>query len=216
MSHRSTIRWLVLPLACLGLLVLVAAVSSWLLEPSRVPPSEPTAPPERTPSPPPPSEPVPSEPSPPESPSAPVVPPPAFPSPQSAVPVLPGPGKPDPRRVVEVEPVIESTQGDLRPEDVRAALRAVTPLVQQCFQDSAQRNRGSQTVKLRFQVEARGEDGKGDLGGGEVLSSTIPDPMVQACVQDSLLDVRFSTPSRGGKATVVYPFEFRVPEETGR
>ena len=216
MSHRSTIRWVVLPLVCLGILALSAALSSWLLTPVHAPEPEDSTPlpPERGPARP--RAAARPEPSPPEPTSAPVVPPPAFPSRQSAVPVLPGPGQADPRRVVEVAPVIESTQGDMRPEDVRAALRAVTPLVQQCFEDSAQRNRGPQTVKLRFRVEARGEDGQGEMGDGEVVSSTIPDPFVQACVQDSLLDVRFSTPSRGGKATVVYPFEFRVPEETGR
>ncbi|WP_338870028.1 AgmX/PglI C-terminal domain-containing protein [Myxococcus stipitatus] len=214
MPQRSLIRWVAIPLLCLGLLLLIAALSAWLTQPLTSPRPEGTPPPptdavETAPTPP-----VP-EPSPPDLPSVPVVPPPAFPSPQTAVPVLPGPGKPDPRRIVSAEPVIESSEGDLRPEDVRAALKAVTPLVQQCFEDAAQRNRGTQSVKLRFNVESRGE-GKGHMDRGEVLASTIPDPMVQACVVDSLLDIGFTTPSRGGKATVVYPFEFREPGETGR
>ncbi|NPC83705.1 energy transducer TonB, partial [Pyxidicoccus fallax] len=118
------------------------------------------------------------------------------------------------RRVVEVEPVIESTTGRIHPEDVRVAIQAVTPLVQQCFEDAAQRNRGPQTVRLRFTVEPRGEDGQ--MSGGELLESTIPDPMVQACVLDSLLDARFPAPPGGGKATVVYPFQFRAPGDAGR
>ncbi|MFP2929979.1 AgmX/PglI C-terminal domain-containing protein, partial [Pyxidicoccus sp. 3LG] len=126
----------------------------------------------------------------------------------------PSPPPDSARRVVEVEPVIESTTGRIAPEDVRVAIRAVTPLVQQCFEDAAQRNRGPQTVRLRFTVEP-GEDG-GAMKAGELLESTIPDPMVQACVLDSLLDARFPAPPGGGKATVVYPFQFRVPGEAGR
>ncbi|MFP2911742.1 AgmX/PglI C-terminal domain-containing protein, partial [Pyxidicoccus sp. 3LFB2] len=120
----------------------------------------------------------------------------------------------------EAEPVIESTTGRIDSEDVRVALRAVTPLVQQCFEDAAQRNRGPQKVRLRFTVEP-GAPGSltaegGQMSGGELLESTIPDPMVQACVLDSLLDARFPAPAGGGKATVVYPFEFRVPGDAGR
>ncbi|NTX15442.1 AgmX/PglI C-terminal domain-containing protein [Myxococcus sp. CA051A] len=205
-QQRSATRWVVLPLVCLGILVLLAAVAFWLTQPGDAPPPD---------EPPPPVEaPVRPEPTPPARRPPPVVPPPAFPSPQSAVPVLPGPDQPDLRRVITTEPVIESVDGDLRPEDIEAAIKAVTPLVQQCFEDSAQRNRGPQAVKLRFIVEARG-GGTGEMRGGELLVSTIPDPMVQACVVDSLLDIGFPTPSRGGKATVVYPFEFRVPMEAG-
>ncbi|WP_342379079.1 AgmX/PglI C-terminal domain-containing protein [Myxococcus stipitatus] len=201
MPQRPLIRWVALPLLCLGLLLLIAAVS-WLLTRTSEPLAE--------------AEPPREAPSPPDIPSAPVVPPPAFPSPQSAVPVPPDPGKPDARRIVaSVEPVIESYEGDFRPEDVRAAIQAVTPLVQQCFEDAAQRNRGLQSVKLRFNVESRG-GGRGQMNRGEVLVSTIPDPMVQACVVDSLLDIDFPTPSRGGRAQVVYPFVFTESGETGR
>ncbi|QSQ10712.1 AgmX/PglI C-terminal domain-containing protein [Myxococcus landrumensis] len=201
MPQRPVIRWVALPLLCLGLLLLIAAVSWWFTRTSDAPTvAEAPAHPLEEPSPP----------------NTPVVPPPAFPSPQSAVPVLPGPGEPKARRIVAaVEPVIESYEGDFRPEDVRAAIQAVTPLVQQCFEDAAQRNRGLQSVKLRFNVESRG-GGRGQMNRGEVLVSTIPDPMVQACVVDSLLDIDFPTPSRGGRAQVVYPFVFGEPGETGR
>ncbi|MBZ4400203.1 AgmX/PglI C-terminal domain-containing protein [Myxococcus faecalis] len=201
MSQSSTTRWLALPLVCLSLLLLLAALAYWLTQPT-------------TPPPPPPEEPVAQAPPPAPTPPPrltppPVVPPPAFPSPQSEVPV---PEQPDKRRVIQSEFTLEEIHGDFRPEDIEAALKAVTPLVQQCFQDAAQRNRGPQAVKLRFNLESRGE-GEGRMDKGEVLASTIPDPMVQACVVDSLLDIGFKTPSRGGRATVVYPFEFRVPLE---
>ncbi|NVJ04949.1 AgmX/PglI C-terminal domain-containing protein, partial [Myxococcus sp. AM001] len=151
--------------------------------------------------------------SPPSATPPPVLPPPGFPSARSEVPAPPA-ASGDPRRVVEVEPVVEATTGRIHADDIRAAIQAVTPLVQQCFEDAAQRNRGPQTVKLRFTVET-GDEG-GVMNAGELVSSTIPDPFVQACALDSLLDVRFPAPFGGGKATVVYPFEFRVPGETGR
>jgi hypothetical protein len=208
MPSRSTIRWLLIPGLSLGILALSALLSYWLTRPIHLapPPAEAPAPTED-------AAPAGPEPSPPHL-TPPVVPPPAFPSPQSATPVLPAPGQPDPRRVVEAKPVIESMTGRIDSGDVHRAIQAVTPLVQQCFEDAAQRNRGPQVVRLRFTVEAK--DGAGQMGGGELLESTIPDPMVQACVVDSLLDARFPPPPDGGKATVVYPFEFRAPPEAGR
>ncbi|WP_164009075.1 AgmX/PglI C-terminal domain-containing protein [Pyxidicoccus trucidator] len=218
MPNRSIIRWVLIPGLSLGVLVLSAALSFWLTrpvlpEPSRDMPEPATLAPESLPAEPPSR---PADPSlPPIDPPA-AVPPPPFPSPRSQLPVAPETAPAGTRRVVEVEPVIESATGRIDSQDVRVALRAVTPLVQQCFEDAAQRNRGPQTVRLRFTVEPGGERGEaGQLTGGELLESTIPDPMVQACVLDSLLDARFPAPPGGGKATVVYPFEFRAPENAG-
>lgn len=202
MPNRTLIRWVIIPGVSLGALVLSAALAFWFTRPAPAPP------------PPPPEVPAPANVEPPDAKPPPVAPPPAFPSPREPARVLPTePSPPDPRRVEEVEPVIESTSGRIDPEDIRRAIRAVSPLMQQCFEDVAQRNRGAQEVKLRFTVEGRGEEGI--LGGGELLASTIPDPMVQACMLDSLLDARFSGPAGGGKATVVYPFRFRAPGEAG-
>ncbi|AKQ68811.1 hypothetical protein A176_005723 [Myxococcus hansupus] len=218
MSDRSSlIRWLVIPGVSLGVLILSAALSYWLTRPVHVepPPPEPPPPVEAPPAAPQPDVraiPTPGL-TPPDTTPPPVLPPPSFPSSQRVVPTPPPPSG-DPRRVVEVEPVIESTSGRIHADDIRAAIQAVTPLVQQCFEDAAQRNRGPQTVKLRFTVEA-GREG-GVMSAGELVSSTIPDPFVQACALDSLLDVRFPAPFGGGKAQVVYPFEFRVPGDTGR
>lgn len=217
MSDRSSlIRWLVIPGVSLGVLILSAALSYWLTRPVHdepLPVGQPPA--EERPAPQPPDTRIVPTPglSPPGNTPPPVRPPPSFPSARSQVPAPPA-ASGDPRRVVEVEPVVESTTGRIHADDIRAAIQAVTPLVQQCFEDAAQRNRGPQTVKLRFTVEAGTEGGV--MSAGELVSSTIPDPFVQACAVDSLLDVRFPAPFGGGKATVVYPFEFRVPGETGR
>jgi len=220
MPSHSIIRWVLIPGLSLGVLVLSAALSFWLTRPvlpapSQQAPQPPTLASEvRPPEP----RPRPVDPSLPDLEPPAIVPPPPFPAPRSQLPVAPAP--PGTRRVVEAEPLIEATTGRIAPEDVRVAIRAVTPLVQQCFEDAAQRNRGPQTVRLRFTVEPRGEGAPGgadgQLSAGTLLESTIPDPMVQACVLDSLLDARFPAPAGGGKATVVYPFQFRALGEAGR
>jgi hypothetical protein len=212
MPSPSPYRWLLIPGATLAVFLLFALGAAWVTRfldapvPATAPPE---APPEaaRPQAPPPPPEP-PRE-------AAPSAPPRAEPAPAVQAPPPPtgGPDTPDPRRVEWVEPLVESSTGDIDPADVRVAIAAVTPLVQQCFEDAAQRNRGGQEVKLRFTVAGEGEAGK--LDRGELLGSTIPDPMVQACVLDSLLDARFPPPRRGGSATVVYPFRYRVPGDAG-
>ena len=209
-SQRNLLHWLVIPGVSLGVLLLCALLASWLTRPTangradaeppeaRLPPA-PSAPDLREPE------------APREPPRAPA--PPALPAtgaaPVRAPPSRGGPDAPDLRRVELVEPQVESSSGRIDAEDLRLALQSVTPLVQQCFEDAAQRNPGTQEVKLRFTVEGEGEAGK--MNRGELVSSTIPDPMVQACVLDSLLDAQFPAPRKGGTARVVYPFRFRAP-----
>ncbi|MBJ6761145.1 AgmX/PglI C-terminal domain-containing protein [Myxococcaceae bacterium JPH2] len=206
MPKRHFIRWVLIPGLSLGALVLSAALAAWLTRPAPAPaptpPAQEAPPPTREPLTPPPHLKPPT-----------VAAPPAFPSPPSAVPGLAGAPSWDTRRLEDADLVIEDASGRIDRADIRVAVRAVSPLVQQCFEDVAQRNPGPQEVKLRFTVQGSGEAGQ--LTHGELLSSTIADPMVQACVLDSLLDAQFSAPSGGGKATVVYPFRFRTPGEAG-
>lgn len=211
-SHPTVVRWLLIPGLSLGLFLLFTLGAAWLTRFTDAPePSEPAAPPPRAT---PPRGPAPSAPARPRAAA------PAAPPPRPAAPVRAPPPRdafdfdaPDPRRVEVVEPVVEASSGRIDAEDLRLALQAVTPLVQQCFQDAAQRNRGTQEVKLRFTVEGEGSEGK--MNRGELVSSTIPDPMVQACVLDSLLDARFPAPRLGGAATVLYPFRFAAPGDAG-
>ncbi|NBD07693.1 MULTISPECIES: AgmX/PglI C-terminal domain-containing protein [Corallococcus] len=213
-SHPTLPRWLLIPGVTLGLFLLFALGAAWVTrfldraQEQDEPAEPPRAAPPRTPAPPPESPRAETHAEPPPLPTAPVREPTRAPPPPRG-----GPDAPDPRRVEWVEPEVEATSGRIDAEDLRLALQAVTPLVQQCFQDAAQRNRGTQEVKLRFTVEGEGADGK--MNRGELLSSTIPDPMVQACVLDSLLDARFPAPHLGGSATLVYPFRFGVPGDAG-
>ncbi|WP_223642588.1 AgmX/PglI C-terminal domain-containing protein [Corallococcus sp. EGB] len=212
-SNRTLVRWLLIPGLSLGLFLLFTLGAAWLTHFMDVPrPPEPAPPPRALP----PREAAPIAPELPRSP-APTEPPPRPAAPVRAPPRAPPPrddfDAPDPRRVEVVEPVVESSEGRIDAEDLRLAIQSVTPLVQQCFQDAAQRNRGTHEVKLRFTVEGEGSEGK--MNRGVLVSSTIPDPMVQACVLDSLLDARFPAPHLGGSATVLYPFRFTVPGDAG-
>ncbi|RKH44904.1 hypothetical protein D7X96_11050 [Corallococcus interemptor] len=208
--NRTLVRWLLIPGLSLGLFLLFTLGAAWVTRFMEAPPApEPPAPPPVLPR----REAAPIAPELPRAtapaprPTAPVREPPRAPPPREDF------DAPDPRRVPVVEPVVERTSGRIDPEDLRLAVQAVTPLVQQCFQDAAQRNRGAQEVKLRFTVEGEGSEGK--MNRGVLVSSTIPDPMVQACVLDSLLDARFPAPRLGGSATVLYPFRFTVPGDAG-
>ncbi|RKG60481.1 hypothetical protein D7X30_05930 [Corallococcus sp. AB011P] len=211
-SHRTFVRWLLIPGLSLGLFLLFALGAAWVTRFTDAPElPEPAAPPLA----PPPRATAPAtEPSRPPAPTAPL-PRPAAPVSEPARPPPPRDDfdAPDPRRVEVVEPVVEDSSGRIDAEDLRLAIQSVTPLVQQCFQDAAQRNRGTQEVKLRFTVAGEGSEGK--MNRGELVSSTIPDPMVQACVLDSLLDARFPAPHQGGSATVLHPFRFTVPGDAG-
>ncbi|MHA7628308.1 AgmX/PglI C-terminal domain-containing protein [Corallococcus sp. M7] len=211
-SNRTLVRWLLIPGLSLGLFLLFTLGAAWVTRFTDAPELPgPAAPPPALP-------PRASAPAP--EPARPVAPPAPLPRPEApvrepprALPPREDFDAPDPRRVEVVEPVVEASSGRIDAEDLRLAIRSVTPLVQQCFQDAAQRNRGTQEVKLRFTVEGEGSEGK--MNRGELVSSTIPDPMVQACVLDSLLDARFPAPHLGGSATVLHPFRFTVPGDAG-
>ncbi len=109
---------------------------------------------------------------------------------------------------------MEAETGTVDKEDVRRAIQAVVPLIRQCFQDIAERYSGPQSVTLRFTIEGQGLTGS--FRDGEVVDTTIQDPLALACFLDSLLDSRFPAPRGGGRATITYPFRFLPGSDAGR
>ncbi|MBI3186002.1 MAG: AgmX/PglI C-terminal domain-containing protein [Myxococcales bacterium] len=91
-------------------------------------------------------------------------------------------------------------------EEARAAVRAVEPMVRQCFFEVAGRYPGRQRVTLAFTIAGQGPNGS--LEGGEVLESTVKDPTLEACFLEALADARFPAPQSGGRLRVDYPFSF--------
>lgn len=206
MSGRSVLLWVVLPF------LVLCALALWLTRPEPVPPprSEEAAPPPEAPrgvdlvTPPAPG----SDP--------PVVPPPAFPTRRGAPPLVrPEAATPPPlaeRRAAEENAVAASASTHpVAQEDVRTVLRAVRPLLDRCFEDVSDRNPGEQRATLRFTLEAR-EDGE-RLRNGEVTGVSVQDPMLQACLEDSLLDAPIPPLRSGETFTLTWPYHYWPPTQ---
>jgi hypothetical protein len=112
----------------------------------------------------------------------------------------------------EQPPPPTDADGPTESEEVSAAIQAAKPLVTECFRDSAGHYPGNQKVVLRFTLVNRGPTGY--IKDVIVVSSTIPDPWVQACFLDALEDARFP-PTQGGQVTVTRPFSFTPDSDTG-
>jgi hypothetical protein len=83
-------------------------------------------------------------------------------------------------------------------------VRALEPLVQDCFADAATHDPGPLTATLRFRPTPDGR-----LTGGQLVRLSVTDPMLQACLEDSILDARLQ-PGIGGTSTE-HTFEFAGP-----
>ncbi len=144
-------------------------------------------------------------------------------APPAGTPIVPGVNSPLPpeqwperirpteRTVVTPPPAEDLPQ--VSKEEIREAIKAVTPLVARCFNDAAVRNPGDQKVRLKFTIQGQGLSGH--FKDGEVVESTIADPWVQACFLEALVDADFPAPSGGGTVTVTYPFSFVDAKDAG-
>lgn len=83
-----------------------------------------------------------------------------------------------------------------------SAIQSVKPLMDECFGDAKNRYPPPQKVVLRFTIEG------GELKDGEIVESTLPDPWLESCFLDSLLDARLPEPSGEEAITVTYDFQF--------
>ncbi len=129
---------------------------------------------------------------------------PAPPSPEPARPAPPPPPRPAP----EEPPLPEIPPGTWRPEEVRVAIQAIQPLMRQCLRDAEGRHVGPQDVRMRFTLESR--EGRGHFLRGEVVDSSLRDPFVFACLQDTLEDTTFPAPEGRPPLTLTYPFHSRA------
>ncbi|MBM7118767.1 hypothetical protein [Archangium primigenium] len=136
-------------------------------------------------------------------------PPPAEPTPEPpAPPPLARPVPPPPRPAPEDPPLPEIPPGTWRPEEVHVALQAIQPLMRQCLRDAEGRHVGPQDVRMRFTLESR--EGRGHFLRGEVVDSSLQDPFVFACLQDTLEDTTFPAPEGRPPLTLTYPFHSRA------
>ncbi len=193
MSGRAVFLWVVIPFVALSALAL------WL---TRDTPAHTVAGDAPAASSPPPAQPTPPEPS--------------SDSRRKEVPPTPAPHAtelPRPSPPAQEDPVPEPPPGTWDKEEVRVALRAVQPLVRQCLADAALRHPGTQTVKLRFTLDASGE--RGGFRDAEVMESSLQDPFVLACLLDAFADTQFSAPPGKAPLTLTHPFHFRPGKDGG-
>jgi hypothetical protein len=93
-------------------------------------------------------------------------------------------------------------------EQIRSAIKAITPLVQTCYEKRlAQKKDLAGKAVIKFTIVAK--DGKGSLDEGEIKSSTLGDLRLDTCMLHALTKARFPLPEGEGKVTVNYPFKFR-------
>ncbi|WP_434387460.1 AgmX/PglI C-terminal domain-containing protein [Melittangium boletus] len=180
MSGRAVFLWIALPFVALSALAL------WW---TREPPPAPLV-----------MRPAPEAPAPP--------PPEPTPAPPGPEPARPAPPPPPPRPAPEEPLLPEIPPGTWRPEEVRVALQAIQPLMRQCLRDAEGRHVGPQDVRMRFTLESR--EGRGHFLRGEVVDSSLRDPFVFACLQDTLEDTTFPAPEGRPPLTLTYPFHSRA------
>jgi len=104
-----------------------------------------------------------------------------------------------------------ASRAALSKEEIQSAIRAVIPLVQECYTSGL---KGNPKLKgkavLTFTIV--GKDGQGSIDEGEVKSSSLGDLKVETCLLHQLTKARFPVPSGEGKVTVSYPFNFSNSE----
>jgi hypothetical protein len=125
------------------------------------------------------------------------------------------------QRVAEPAPAPKSLK-DFDEDDriyLRAAVREIRPLVHDCYEDAVARDPDLEgTLVVDFTIE-------GEPGAGSVITtteidgerSTIADPELRECMEQTMYALRFDPPPASGTVTVAYPFTFhQIPSPRHR
>ncbi|MEW5849921.1 MAG: AgmX/PglI C-terminal domain-containing protein [Myxococcota bacterium] len=98
-------------------------------------------------------------------------------------------------------------------DDIKAAVRAVIPSMKHCYESGQKMTPESQgKVSIAFTLVAA--DGGGFMRDAEIKSSDLGNPIIDACLLQSLTEARFPVPEGEGEVRVTYPFVFRGTAET--
>ena len=100
-------------------------------------------------------------------------------------------------------------------EFIRASVRELIPLLVECYEQGLARDpKLAGSIIVDFTIE--GEPGVGGVVGESAIDaagSTLTDPAVRECVQETMFAIEIEPPADGGVVTVRYPFEFRSDPE---
>lgn len=98
---------------------------------------------------------------------------------------------------------------------IRASVRELIPLLVECYEQGLARDpKLGGSIIVDFTIE--GEPGVGGVVGESAIDaagSTLTDPAVRECVQETMFAIEIEPPAGGGVVTVRYPFEFRSDPE---
>jgi RNA polymerase sigma factor (sigma-70 family) len=97
---------------------------------------------------------------------------------------------------------------------IRASIEELTPFIAQCYENALATNPDLKgTVSVRFSIVAAPDIG-GAVGESEIndKESTITDPEVRQCIQETMYAAQFPAPEAGGEIIVHYPFQFATVE----
>lgn len=99
--------------------------------------------------------------------------------------------------------------GTLDKDYIRAQVKEILPLLQECYQDALRDHPGiGGRMVVRFGIVAE-ENVGGLIESSEVAEeSTLREPQMVECVRETMYALRMSAPRGGGKVSVTYPFEF--------
>ncbi|CAN5895669.1 hypothetical protein BH11MYX3_BH11MYX3_16580 [soil metagenome] len=93
---------------------------------------------------------------------------------------------------------------------VRSAVRELIPLLSECYEEGLERDPHlAGDVVVDFTIE--GEPGVGGVIGNSTVvpeRSTIADPAVRECIQETMYAIQIDPPAGGGMVRVTYPFAF--------
>ncbi len=100
-------------------------------------------------------------------------------------------------------------------EYIRSSVRELIPLLVECYEEGLARDpKLGGSLVVDFTIE--GEPGVGGVVGESAIDaagSTLTDPAVSECVQETMFAIEIEPPAGGGVVQVRYPFEFRSAPE---
>jgi hypothetical protein len=104
-----------------------------------------------------------------------------------------------------------STDDDDR-EYIRSAMQELLPMLTECYEHGVERDpKLAGTVAVDFTIE--GEPGVGAVIGESAIDpdpaqTTLADPDVRECIQETMYALEIDPPAHGGVVHVHYPFAF--------
>jgi RNA polymerase sigma factor (sigma-70 family) len=111
-------------------------------------------------------------------------------------------------------PALPGTEPDLDKDYIRSCVRELLPLLSECYEKELEHDpKLAGKVVVDFTIE--GEPGVGGVVSESKIDdkeSTLANPAVRECIQQTMYSLEISAPQGGGQVQVVYPFVFAPSE----